>query len=314
MRPARRTGRVRQPRHDQQPGAARPWWSPWGRVADRVTSAGVLAELARLGPFFALDCHPARAVLTEGWRPLEQLWQPEVLASRVATVRGALAEASGQPAGTVELRVAASMAQLGLAARLICPALGVAVLTGGLLEVDPVRMRWQPGAGSSPVALSSQDDGLALPTRDERNPAALADAVAGTVLAGPVPALIEASREFGVSPQVGWGNVASVVNGAKALIGAAEPGLTAAADTLVTGLLNRPPLLGTYQLTTHELTTHQLSTPQLGTPQPTAAPAFRRRSCCLVYRLATSPAPVCGDCVLDRAPAPASRRSVRKLK
>jgi hypothetical protein len=297
-------------------------------VADRVTSAGVLAELARLGPFFALDCHPARAVLTEGWRPLEQLWQPEVLASRVATVRGALAEASGQPAGTVELRVAASMAQLGLAARLICPALGVAVLTGGLLEVDPVRMRWQPGAGSSPIALSIRADALpqasssrasasdptAEPDQLTTPVASLADALAGTVLAGPVPALIEASREFGVSPQVGWGNVASVVNGAKALIGAAEPGLTAAADTLVTGLLNRPPLLGTYQLTTHELTTHQLSTPQLGTPQPTAAPAFRRRSCCLVYRLATSPAPVCGDCVLDRAPAPASRRSVRKLK
>ena len=37
-------------------------------------------------------------------------------------------------------------------------------------------------------------------------------------------ALVEASTRFAVSPQVLWGNVASVVNGARALIGAAEPG------------------------------------------------------------------------------------------
>jgi ferric iron reductase protein FhuF len=258
-----------------------------------MTGADVLAGLARLGPFFALDCHPAGAVLTGGWRPLIELWQPEVLATRVAVVRSALAQASGQPAGAVELRVAASMAQLGLAARLICPALGVAVVTGGLLEVDPVRMRWQPGAGGSPIALSIQDDLPASAARDERDPAALADALVASLLAGPVPALIQASTKFGVSPQVGWGNVASVVHGAQALIGAAEPGLTATAGTLVTGLLNQPPLQGRHQGSEHG--------------------AFRRRSCCLVYRLTGSSAPVCGDCVLDRAPAPASRNSVHKL-
>jgi FhuF 2Fe-2S C-terminal domain len=274
-----------------------------------VTRAEVLAELARLGPFFALDCHPVGAGLAEGWRPLDELFQqPDVLAARVAVVRGALAEASRQSAGSVELRVAASMAQLGLAARLICPALGVAVLTGGLLEVDPARMRWQPGGGGA-VGLSIRADALPAASRPAFDPSAepgqlatagparLADALAGMVLDGPVRTLVEASGAFGVSPQVGWGNVASVVNGAKALIGAAEPGLTTAADALVTGLLNQPPLRGTHQLGTHQVST---------------APAFRRRSCCLVYRLAASPGPVCGDCVLDRAPVPASRRSVRR--
>jgi ferric iron reductase protein FhuF len=253
-----------------------------------VTQAGVLGELARLGPFFALESHPAQSSPVLPWRPLEELFQqPAALQAQVAAVRSALAEASGQSAGAVELRVAASMAQLGLAARLICPALGVAVLTGGLLEVDPARMRWQPGAGGA-VALSIRGDVIA-PAGDSwqdpmkrQDPASLAGALAGSLLAGPVRALVEASRPFGVSKQVLWGNVASVVHGAVALIDTAAPGLAGQAEVIAAGLLNQPPLQDS----------HQGSGPG----------AFRRRSCCLVYRLTALPAPVCGDCVLNRAP------------
>jgi ferric iron reductase protein FhuF len=248
-----------------------------------LSRAGVLAELAGLGPFFALDSHPARSSPALPWRPLEELFeQPQALQARVAAVREALARAGGLSPAAVELRVAASMAQLGLSARLICPPLGVAVLTGGLLVVEPARMRWQPGAGGA-VALSVSDDLLATARASRQQPASLADALAASLLAGPVRALVEASRRFEVSEQVLWGNVASVVHGAVGLIGTAAPGLTGRAEVIAAGLLNQPPLRGRHQ----------------GLERG----AFRRRSCCLVYRLAPAHGPVCGDCVLDRAPA-----------
>jgi ferric iron reductase protein FhuF len=256
-----------------------------------MTGVDVLAELARWGPFFALDSHQGQSAPVLPWRPFEELFgQPAALQARVAVVRAALAQAGGRSTDTVELRVAASMAQLGLAARLICPALGVAVLTGAVVDMDPAWLRWQPNAGGA-VALSIQQDVLAAAIAAERKPAVLADALAATLLAGPVRTLVQASTAFGVSEQVLWGNVASVVNGAKALIGGAEPGLSATVGKLVTGLLNQPPLQGTHQAGEHV--------------------AFRRRSCCLVYRVAANRAPVCGDCVLDRAPDPARRAPAR---
>jgi hypothetical protein len=234
---------------------------------------------------------------------LEELLRgPGALGDQVTAVRAALAAASGQQPDDVELRVAASMTQLGLAGRLICPALGVAVLCGGLLEVNPTRMRWQPGPGGA-VALSVDTDTVTAATGTAAaigslaaagtaaDPVALADALAATVLAGPVRALVEVSRQFAVSPQVLWGNVASVVNGARGLIGAAEPELLGRAEAIVARLLDQPPLGATHQ-------------------GSSSATGFRRRSCCLVYRLVAAQAPVCGDCVLDRAPLATSRRPV----
>ncbi|HEX8768199.1 MAG TPA: (2Fe-2S)-binding protein [Jatrophihabitans sp.] len=268
-----------------------------------MTQTDLLAELARLGPFFALETHPGQSAPVLPWRPFEELFRPSsALKARVATVRSALAAAAGRSADTVEVRVAVSMAQLGLAARLICPALGVAVLTGGLLDVDPARMRWQPSAGGA-VALSIEDDVLASAGAARRAPAAavagryedagtaaLADALAVRLLAGPVRALVEASEAFEVSEQVLWGNVASVVSGAVTRVGAAAPGLAGQAGLIAARLLDQPPLRGRHQ-----------SSEQGG---------FRRRSCCLVYRLARPSGPVCGDCVLDRAPAASNRASV----
>ena len=260
-----------------------------------VTEAEVLAGLARLGPFFALDSHPAQSAPVPPWRPLAELFQlPGVLGARVTAVRAALAAASGRSVAAVEPRVAASMTQLGLAARLACPALGVAVLTGGLLEVDPARMRWQPG-GAGPVALSIPGDAIASATADRRDGASLADALAASVLRGPVRALVEASRPFGVSEQVLWGNVASVVSGAVALVGAAAPTVTGDAA---------PELVGRVEA----LTARLLAQPPLQGRHQGSGPGFRRLSCCLVYRLADSSGPVCGDCVLDRAPTPATKR------
>lgn len=262
----------------------------------------LLAELARLGPFFALDSHPAGAPLGAGWQRLDELiGQPAALAARVAEVRAGLARAVGRPPEQVELRVAASMTQLGLTGRLVCLPLGVAVLTGRLLELDPALLRWRPEAAGGPVALSIRADALPQPSSAAVEPGQLAS----TVLAGPVRALVQASRTFGVSPQVLWGNVASVVNGAKALIAGAEPSLAAAADALVSALLNQPPLHGAHGRGPGQSAAGQPAVGQPASERP--ATAFRRRSCCLVYRLAATQGPVCGDCVLERGPVPANR-------
>jgi len=255
-----------------------------------LTGAGLPADLARLGPHFALDMHPPDAAPDGAWRPFGELL--DALDVRVAEVRAALAAASHRSPDEVERRVAVSLTQLGLTGRLVCPALGVAVLTGRLLDLDPARLRWQPGTGSA-VALSVPADALATAgsagmPREERVDA-LAGALADTVLAGPVRMLVEAAGRFGVSSQVLWGNVASVVHGARALIGAGAPELLGPAEALVAALLDRPPLRGTSE----------------GGP----GPEFRRRSCCLIYRLVParaergptgSPAGICGDCVLER--------------
>ena len=239
--------------------------------------ADLLADLARLGPPFALEVHPVGSVPDDRWRPFGELL--DALDVRIAGVRAGLAAVSGRAdPGEVELRVAVSMTQLGLVGRLVCPALGVAVLTGGLLDLDPARLRWQPGPGTA-VALSVPADAVggagALPSE-------LAGALAGTVLAGPVRMLVEAAGRYRLSERVLWGNVASVVHGARTLIGAGAPDLLGPAEVLVAGLLDLPPLRGTSR----------------GSP----GDGFRRRSCCLVYRLAPagtgSPTGVCGDCVL----------------
>jgi hypothetical protein len=262
-----------------------------GAAAERsasLTRTGLLADLARLGPQFALDVHRADSVPDGRWRPFDELLGG--FDGRVAAVRAALAAAVGRLPGEVELRVAVSMTQLSLTGRLVCLALGVAVLSGGVLDLDPARLRWQPGPGSA-VSLSVPAEAIPIsplgsPPAD--SPAAVADALAGTVLAGPVRLLVEASSQYGVSPQVLWGNVASVVHGARGLIGASAPDLLGAAEALVLSLLDRSPLRGTSQ----------------GSP----GAGFRRRSCCLVYRLTQAEpgragvAPgVCGDCVLESA-------------
>jgi ferric iron reductase protein FhuF len=253
-------------------------------MASASGSGGVLDELARLGPLFALDQHPAASLPAAPWRPLDELFEHSgALAERVKGVRAALAAASGQDASDVAPRVAASMVQLGLTGRLVCPAVAVAAITGEVVGLDPGRMRWQP-APDGAIPLSVVEDVLPDGTaRRPSDPDALAGALAASLLlAGPVAALIEASRPFGVSARVLWGNVASVVHGVPVLIAAVDPHLAMRTETLTTRLLHQPPLAGTHQ-------EHPVSN-------------FRRRSCCLVYQLAPSRAPVCGDCVLHQAP------------
>lgn len=66
------------------------------------------------------------------------------------------------------------------------------------------------------------------------------------------------------------------------MIAATRPELTRQATATSSALLRHPALAASYN------------------GQPITS--FQRRSCCLIYRLATSPAEYCGDCILPGLP------------
>lgn len=178
-----------------------------------------LRQLAALGPFFAVAAHTpdARpdAAPPAPWRVFGELTaDPAALRDRVDRVRAHLAATGGQPVAAVELRVAASVAQLGLAARLLSPALALAALHGARPCLELGALRWQPELGGAfPLSLPTTDLG----------PAGAAEAWADALLAGPVRELVRAVARLSVAEQILWGNVASAVDAAARVAGAAVP-------------------------------------------------------------------------------------------
>ncbi|BBA95315.1 hypothetical protein RVR_130 [Actinacidiphila reveromycinica] len=289
----------------------------------------VRAALAELGPFFAVEAAEAVGAIgtdgaaSGGWRSMAELADgSDVSAARVAAVREVLARDGGQRADAVEERVAASVAHLGLVARLLSPYLALAVLYGRVPERVRLRdLRWRPVLGGPyPLALPPlADRGASAPcprdaggapaagTAPSPAPApapaphgarpgapracpgpwtdldAVADAFADTVCAGAVAEVGGAFRGFRVAAPILRGNVASAVNGAARTIGAARPEAAARARALAGLLLERGPLRGAGRLA----------------PEG----AFRRLSCCLIYRAAPGGrGALCGDCALSHVP------------
>ena len=238
---------------------------------------GLLADLTALGPYFAVDVHRPGAPPRPPWQPLGELTgSPDALAARIGEVRERLAAAAGCPPASVEFRVAASIAQLGLCARLLSPALGAAA-AGRALSVNIAQARWIPALGG-PFRLSLAD--TALEAAAVGSSAAAGQAATAGLLAGPITQIVRAVQAMSVSPRVLWGNVASAVNGAATMIAAARPDLTAPAAETAAAMLRYPPLTGACQ----------------GRP----IQGFRRRNCCLIYRLSPSAPAYCGDCVLGQ--------------
>jgi hypothetical protein len=236
-----------------------------------------LADLAGLGAYFAVASHDPRSAIAAPWLPLDELTgSARVLRDRIAAVRSALGAAAGCGPQEVEFRVAASVTQLGIAARLICPALGLAVLAGAVPHVAAAR--WQPALGGAfPLSLPAGRAQRPGTGRDDAG--ALAAGLGEQVIEGPVASVTGTVASMSVSPAVLWGNVASAVNGAASMIAIARPGLAGRAQALSAALLRRPPLAGTCD----------------GAP----GAGFRRRSCCLIYRASSGSAPAfCGDCIL----------------
>ncbi|GAA4891326.1 (2Fe-2S)-binding protein [Streptomyces coeruleoprunus] len=227
------------------------------------------AALDDIGGFFALRTAPPA---TGAYTPLARVYAGDhaPLAARVSRV----AERLRAP----EYRVAASVAQLGLAARLWSTTLGPAALYGAFPDLGPGSLHWDP-AGTTPDDLWWDGGDLRPAT-----PRQLREVVQD----GHLVPLAGALRAGGpVSPRLLWGNAGSALAGAvRELSGWARrrgrPEVAERAAALAAGLFAHPDLAGTVQ-----------------------GPALRRRTCCLYYRCPGGG--LCGDCVFERPPRTAAR-------
>nr|WP_307167802.1 (2Fe-2S)-binding protein [Streptomyces rishiriensis] len=243
-----------------------------------------LAALRPLGPFFALRTPPggpqgpaaALPTLARAYREGPRSAAPDVhddpLGFRIRKVTRALRAA--------EDRIGASVAQQGLAARLWSVTLGCAVLYGSVPDLAPALLRWDPD-GAAP------DDLWLTEVRARPGDAAT---VAATVLDGHLAPLSVALRaRHPVAPGLLRGNAGSALAGA-----ARQVDLWARTH-------GRPDVAARARALTAELFTHPLLS-DTGTPSGTA---FRRRSCCLYYRVPGGG--VCGDCCFTRPPRSSPR-------
>ncbi|MEZ0094008.1 (2Fe-2S)-binding protein [Streptacidiphilus sp. EB129] len=240
-------------------------------------------QKADLGPFFSTERYDPAHPPTDPWRSMQEILDdPRVLDDRVAGVRASLAAGGGLAPEAVELRVAASVTQLGLAARLASPLLAAAVLDHRVPALTLRELFWQPRLGgafplSLPLPLSLPHSAPGARARDTD----VADALGAVLIDGMTAALEGAVARFGVSRRIARGNTASALAGAARVLGTARRDRGARARELVDALLTCPTLDGSG---------HHLDDG-----------GFRRRSCCLIYRAAPDrKGQLCGDCVLQR--------------
>ncbi|MFD5405138.1 (2Fe-2S)-binding protein [Streptomyces griseorubiginosus] len=231
-----------------------------------------LAALRPLGAFFVLrtigdpaeTSRPALPTLAQVYENASSDVYGNSLTFRIQKVADAL--------DAPEPRIAASIAHLGLAARLWSVALGCAAVYGRIPDLSPRRLHWDPdGSAPDDLWLAPREPGESLPG-DARS-------LADVVLHGHLEPLAAALRTV-YRPAGGllWGNAASALVGAVRQLGPHGAG----ARALAAELLAHPLLEGTLDPRT-----------------------LRRRSCCLYYRLPGGG--VCGDCCFTRAPRSSPR-------
>lgn len=189
--------------------------------------SGALADVARLGPYFAVSTDEAEAV-DPTWRPLEALFtDPQHLATRIAHVRRTLRS---------DDRVAASIAFQGLAAQLVAVPFGCAVAHGVIPLLTPATLHWRPVAsGPWPLWLPAPQAGRdTLPE----------------VLDALVAPLVGAVRaQVPIAERLLRGNVASAAASAAAQVAAARPDLAGPARAAVEALLGEGTLAGAGEFT-----------------------------------------------------------------
>jgi hypothetical protein len=219
-------------------------------------------DLAALGPFFAVETHAVGQCVPAPWQPMSVLvGDTAALQARVQAVGTALAHRAHRQPEDLVTRVVASVAHLGLIARLLAPAIGACTLGHPPISLSVDDLWWQNHLGG-PYPLS----------------VARAPATQPPVLGPAVVAITGAiAGHYRVSERVLWGNIGSAANSAARLIAAARPELTMRA---------------------HSAADSVLKDPRVDDGVLRAAPDFRRRSCCLIYRIANNRASTCGDCIL----------------
>jgi hypothetical protein len=228
-------------------------------------------DLTALGPFFAVEVHLPGQPASAPWQSMTTLIHDSaVLEARVQAVRTALAHRAGTRPEHVAIRVAASVAHLGLSARLVAPAIGASTLGHTPISLSADDLWWQNHLGG-PYPLSVAP-GPATPTL-ALGPAV--EAITNTI-----------AGRYRVSEHVLWGNIGSAANSAAQLLSTTRPDLIirahAAADSV-------------------------LQDAHVDQGVLRAGPGFRRRSCCLIYRIANDRSTICGDCVLASTTRPSCR-------
>ncbi|WP_199441986.1 (2Fe-2S)-binding protein [Umezawaea beigongshangensis] len=172
-------------------------------------------------------------------------------------------DAIGARYRTDERRVAASLFFLSWTARLLCPVVGAAVVDGRVLDVRPQNLWWRY---DDTAGLAVR---LAEPAFGPDVPEALAPVVAAVRSVVPVAAGLL------------WGNAASSIAGALRTVVRTGTATREECERWGSRLLSAPPLTGAGEF--------------LDLPGDLF---FRRRSCCLYYRL--DGGGTCGDCSLPR--------------
>jgi FhuF-like iron-sulfur protein len=165
----------------------------------------------------------------------------------------------------VHIRVAASMVQLGVVARILAPALAIEASGLGAVSLTATDLWWQDDLGGVyPLSLTTTT-------------------VGSDRLDGAVTELTDLIRSrYGVPARALWGNIASAANSAAHQLAAARPDLAEPARAVADAVLADNRLDG--------------GNLHSGT-------GFRRRSCCLIYQAAGTRVAVCGDCVLGMRPS-----------
>lgn len=223
-----------------------------------------LASCARLGSWFDVPVVGA----DEGWRGPEALF--DHLPQLVERTRTALGAQQGLAHHEVDARVAASTLHLALLGRLVSPVVGVAVLDGTVLAMDRIST-WRDTDRHVPDLGLIAAEGVAC-----GDATAVAQAFAQHVL--PLVEDLGAALDdaVGLSPQVLHSNVASALHGATVVMASADPSCADVAGATITAILRIP---------------------ELDDAWTRSGGRFRRRGCCLYYRLPRGG--LCGDCVLD---------------
>ncbi|WP_224391861.1 (2Fe-2S)-binding protein [Pseudonocardia sp. ICBG1293] len=263
-----------------RPTAAAP---PPSSSPERVSGervGAVLADVAAIGPWFAVPT-PAAAGSVR-WDALYDPpvpGRPDPLGTRIDEVATALGG---------DRRVGASVAVMGLAARIVSMPFAAVALHGVL--PSPGELRRDPGA-DDPWApgLPGGAGGVATPDVAD-DPAAAADLLARALADTHLEPLYAAvTARAVVSPRVLRGNVVSSIAGAARVMEAVRRPDRRRYLALLDALADHPALRG-------PLPSGATGRLVRLDDDPDTEWAFRRRSCCLYVRAPGGG--TCGDCVL----------------
>lgn len=220
-------------------------------LEEHMNIAAELAEISAYGGFFALTVGGDPA----GWHPVARSY---------AIGFSDLVDATATRYGTSDLRIGASLVQLGHAARLWSPVLACALAHGVVPDLadlqradDGARLRLPEPVGV-PVETVAPELMYRIVVQDHLD-------------------RLGAGLRVGLAPGLLYGNIASALVGTSRQLMLARPDLRVTIARTTSALLDIGNLAGTGVITSAKLD-------------------FRRNSCCLYYRIPGGG--TCGDCAL----------------